>query len=104
MRLAATCRPNPVRQGRRCRVAVTRPVWRQDISDAERQVASVGDFYLEVHLLPISRRWGWHIWNGPSVSSVSVYGGREHLILRRFRFLAVRDALREVSKLRGVTP
>jgi len=96
MRLAATCQPNPVRQGRRTRGVVVRPVWRQDISDPGCRVAEVGGFHIEVYRLPGYRRWSWHVSDG--VTSVWSFqrGGARWL-----RWLAERDALREIARLRG---
>ena len=80
---------------------MTRPVWNAEISDAERQVAEVGGFFLEVHRQYGSTRWGWHVWSGEgSPGYVSIWAWQRKGS-RRLRWLAVRDALREVARLRG---
>jgi hypothetical protein len=82
---------------KRGRVKV-RPVWRQDLADAGYRVAKVGGFYIEVYRL-LSARWGWQAWS----ATESVYSWQRRGS-RRFRFLAVRDALREIAGLRGGRP
>lgn len=77
---------------------MTRPVWRRDVNDPNCRVAEVGGFHIEVYRLPYYRRWSWNISDGDGGASVWAFqrGGS-----RWFRWLAVRDALREIAGLRG---
>ena len=75
-----------------------RPIW---IRKAEHYTATVGDCFLTVYH-QVDGRWGWYVWRGgEGTPFTAVYswpsGGS-----RRFRFLATRDALREIARQQGV--
>jgi len=75
-----------------------RLVWNRGISDASSLTGTVGAFYVDVYRTTPGGRWGWHVWSTEPYASVYAWqrGGS-----RWFRFLAVRDALREIATLRG---
>lgn len=71
-----------------------RPIWNRNDSDGDRRTGTVGFFYVQVYRL-LGRRWGWHVWG----AAASVYSWQRRGS-RWFRVLAVRDALREIGRLR----